>query len=461
MLQCAAKGCAATSFHRSAMSTKDELKARVCEAIDRRAEEIVGFATHILGNAEPGFREQRTSRFVREQFDALGLPHKDGLALTGVKAWSDGGTPGPSVAVIGELDSMIVAGHPYADPETNAAHACGHHCQIAMMLGVAMGLRDSGAMAELVGRVVFFAVPAEELIEVEHRKQLRHEGKVEFIGGKSELVRLGEFDDVDMAMMTHTAVTENGGKIRLPGTSNGLVVKHIQYLGRGAHAGGSPHKGINALNAAMLGLQAVHALRETFRAEDTVRVHPIITHGGDAVSAVPADVRMETFVRGRTLEAVKQWDGKVDRALRAGAMAVGASVRITTIPGYLPLASNGDMATIFRSNATSLVGGRHVKPGEHLTGSTDMGDLSHLMPAIHPYAMGATGTGHAADYLIEDYTLAVINPAKAMAMTVIDLLADGAAGAKEVRAKAKRSLSKSAYLKLMRGFAREEEWAEG
>ena len=233
LLQCAAKGCAATSFHRSAMSTKDELKARVCEAIDRRAEEIVGFATHILGNAEPGFREQKTSRFVREQFDALGLPHKDGLALTGVKAWSDGGTPGPSVAVIGELDSMIVAGHPYADPETNAAHACGHHCQIAMMLGVAMGLRDSGAMAELAGRVVLFAVPAEELIEVEYRKALRDQRKVEFIGGKSELVRLGEFDDVDMAMMTHTAVTENGGKIRLPGTSNGLVVKHIQYLGRG------------------------------------------------------------------------------------------------------------------------------------------------------------------------------------------------------------------------------------
>ena len=443
------------------MSTNDEMKVRVCEAIDRRAGEIVGIATHILANAEPGFREQKTSRFVREQFDTLGLPHRDGLALTGVKAWADGGTPGPSLAVIGELDSMIVAGHPYADPETDAAHACGHHCQIAMMLGVAMGLRDSGAMADLTGRVVLFAVPAEELIEVEHRKGLRHEGKLEFIGGKSELVRLGEFDDIDMAMMIHTAVTESNGKIKLPGTNNGLVVKHIQYLGRGAHAGGSPHKGINALNAAILGLQAVHALRETFRDEDTVRVHPIITHGGDAVSAVPADVRMETFVRGRSIEVVKEWDRKVDRALRAGAMAMGARVRITTIPGYLPLANNTDMTALFRHNAVSVVGGRHVRPGEHVTSSTDMGDLSHLMPAIHPYAGGATGTGHGADYLIEDYTLAVLNPAKVMAMTIIDLLADDAAGAKKVKAKAKRSLSKNAYLKLMRGFAREEEWSEG
>lgn len=442
------------------MPAKDELKARVCQVIDRRAEEIVGFATHILSNAETGFRELKTSRFVREQFNALGMPYRDRLALTGVKAWSDGGVPGPSVAVIGELDSMIVPGHPYADPETHAAHACGHHCQIAMMLGVAKGLRESKVMEELSGRVVFFAVPAEELIEVEYRKQLRHEGRLEFIGGKSELVRLGEFDDIDMAMMTHTAVTENGGKLRLPGTSNGLVVKHIQYLGHGTHAGGSPHMGVNALNAAMLGLQAIHALREGFRAEDTVRVHPIVTQGGSAVSAVPADVRIETFVRGKTLDAVRQWEKKVDRSLRAGAMAVGAEVRIATIPGYLPLANSSEMAVIFRDNAISLVGSGQVKPEEHLTGSTDMGDLSHLMPAIHPYAMGATGTGHGADYIIEDYTLAVLNPTKVMAMTIIDLLADGAVGAKEVRANARDYLSKSAYLKLMRGFSRDEQWVE-
>ena len=443
------------------MSTKEELKARVCEAIDQRAQEIIGIATHILENPEPGYREQKTSRLVQQQFDALGLPHRNGLALTGVKAWAETGTPGPTVAVLGELDSLRVLEHPFADRETGAAHACGHHCQIAMMLGVATGLHHSGVLSDLAGRVVYLAVPAEELIEVEYRNELRQQGKIEFVGGKSELVSLGEFDDIDMAMMTHTSSTPDEGKLTLSGTNNGLVVKRIQYLGRGAHAGGSPHLGINALNAAMLGLQAVHSLRETFRGEDTVRVHPIITRGGDAVNAVPADVRMETFVRGKTIEAVREWDKKVDRALRAGAMAVGARVRITTIPGSLPLNNSKEMTAPYRSNAVSLVGEEEVGQAGHRTGSTDMGDISQFMPAIHPYAAGATGVGHGADYVIEDYTLAVINPAKAMAMTVIDMLADGAAGAKEVKAKVKLPLTKDAYLKLLRGFARDEEWEEG
>ena len=443
------------------MSTREELKARVCEVIDQRAEELISIATHILDNPEPGFREQRTSEFVRQQFDALGLPYRHGLALTGVKAWVEGSAPGPTVAVIGELDSLRVLEHPFADPESGAAHACGHHAQIAMLLGVAMGLRLSGVLGELAGRVVFFAVPAEELIEVEHRYELRKQGKLEFIGGKSELVRLGEFDDIDLAMMTHTSSAQDEEKLTLSGTNNGLVVKRIQYVGHGAHAGGAPHRGINALNAAMLGMQAIHVLRETFRGEDTVRVHPIITRGGDAVSAVPSDVRMETFVRAASIDAVREWDRKVDRALRAGAMAVGGKVRIATIPGYLPLNNNGDLAALFRGNAVAVVGEEHVGQGAHRTNSTDMGDISQILPAIHPYAAGATGASHGADYVIEDYALSVVNPAKAMAMTVVDLLADGAAAAKEVQARAKSLLTKESYLKLLRGFAREEEWEEG
>ena len=442
------------------MPTKEDLKARVCEAIDQRAQEIIGIAQHILNNPEPGFREQKTSRFVQEQFDRLELPHKDGLALTGVKSWVDAGSPGPTLAVLGELDSLRVLEHPKADPETGAAHACGHHAQIGMMLGVATGLRLSGILGDLTGRVVFFAVPAEELIEVEYRDGLRRQGKIEFIGGKTELLRLGEFDDVDLAMMTHTTSTPEDKKLALSSTNNGLVVKRIQYLGRGAHAGGSPHLGTNALNAAMLGLQSIHALRETFRGDDTVRVHPIITRGGDAVSAVPADVRLETFVRASSIDAVLEWDKKIDRALRAGAMAVGARVHITTIPGYLPLNNNQAMAGIYRDNAIQTVGEDNVGQSGHRTGSTDMGDLSQIIPAIHPYAGGATGVGHGADYLVEDYQQAVINPAKAMAMTVIDLLADGAAKAKEVIDTTSQPLTKDAYLKLVRGFAREEEWEE-
>jgi amidohydrolase len=304
--------------------------------------------------------------------------------------------------------------------------------------------------------LIFMAVPAEEYIEIEYRDSLRRQGKIEFLGGKPELIKLGEFDDVDMAMMLHTTSNREDKQLCISGTNNGTVAKRIQFIGRGAHAGGSPHLGINALNAATLALSGIHFNRETFRDEDTVRVHPIITKGGEAVSAVPADVRMETFVRGRTLEAVMDANRKVDRALKAGAMAVGASVNIQTIPGYLPLNQDKSMAEVFEANSVDLVGQENVGYVSHRTGSTDMGDISHLMPAIHPYVGGASGIGHGADYVVEDYGLAVVTAAKALAATAVDLLADGAAKAGSIISGHRPEMTREEYLKFMRGLASEE-----
>ncbi len=438
------------------MPSREELKRLVCEEIGRRGQEIVRVAQTILDNPEPGFREQRTSRLVVERFKELGIPYRDGIALTGVKGVLSGGAEGPTVGVMGELDSLIVVGHPKADPKTGAAHACGHHAQIGMMIGVATALTGSGAMSDLAGRVALMAVPAEEYIELEYRDEVRREGKLEFLGGKSEFIRLGELDDVDMAMMTHTNSNPDVGKLAIGATNNGIVAKRIQFVGRAAHAGGAPHRGINALNAAMIALSAIHAQRETYRDEDTIRIHPIITKGGAAVNSVPADVRMETFVRGKTREAINDASGKVDRALRAGAMAVGARVTITTLPGYLPMRTDGIMAGLWRANAVALVGEDNVFDMGHRTGSTDMGDVAHIMPVIHPYVGGATGNGHGDDYLVQDYDLAVLTAAKAMAMTVVDLLADGAARAKEIKVKQRPLMTKNQYLSYMRGLFKEQ-----
>ena len=436
--------------------SREELKRRAGEVIDARAEELAGVARAILANPEPGFREVKTSRLVAGKFGELGMPARVGLALTGVRADLVGGSPGPALAVIGELDSLIVNEHPFADGETGAAHACGHHCQIGMMLGAAMALGEPGVLEHLSGRLAFMAVPAEEYIEIEYRDSLRREGKLEFLGGKPELVRLGEFDDIDLAMMMHTTSNPEERRLCVSDANNGTLAKKIQFVGRGAHAGGAPHLGINALNAASLALSAIHYNRETFRDDDSIRVHPIITKGGEAVSAVPADVRMETFVRGRTLEAIMDANGKVDRALKAGAMAVGGEVVIQTIPGYLPLRQNGAMNDVFRANAAQLVGEEQVGYVRHRGGSTDMGDISHLMPAIHPYVGGARGIGHGADYVVEDYGLAVVTAAKALAATAIDLLADGAAVGGGIVSGHRAEMTRGEYLKFMRGLAKEE-----
>jgi amidohydrolase len=438
------------------MPSKEDLKRKAAEIIDAKADDLVTIAKTILKNPEPGFRELKTAKLVSEQFAALGMQPRNGLAITGVRADASGSAPGPTMAVLGELDSLIVEEHPHSDPVTNAAHACGHHCQIAMMIGAAMALTNNDIVQNLAGRIAFMAVPAEEYIEIEFRDGLRQAGKIEFLGGKPEMVRLGEFDDVHLAMMLHTTSNPAEQQICISNTNNGSVAKRIQFIGRAAHAGGAPHLGINALNAAMMAMTAINFNRETFRDEDSIRVHPIITKGGEAVSAVPADVRMETFVRGRSLEALMDANAKVDRALRAGAMAVGADVKIQTISGYMPLQQHKGMAEVFRANAVDLVGEDNVSYVNHRSGSTDMGDISHLMPVIHPYIGGAVGLSHGATYVIEDYSLAVIKGAKALAYMVIDMLGDNASQGNSIVGGQRPDMKIPEYLKFMRNLASEE-----
>ena len=204
-------------------------------------------------------------------------------------------------------------------------------------------------------------------------------------------------------MMVHTSSEPEYRSFGVGGSNNGVAAKMVRFVGRAAHAGGAPHQGINALNAAHVALAAMHAQRETYRDEDHVRVHPIITQGGDVVNAVPADVRLEMFCRGASLEAIPDASTKVDRALKAGALAIGARVEVTTLPGYLPMRHDPLLVDLFRANAERLVGAAEVVDAGHRGGSTDMGDLSHVLPAVHPYATGAEGHGHGADYLIVDH----------------------------------------------------------
>jgi amidohydrolase len=437
--------------------TKDELRQRVWEAIDRRGAEIIALGEQVRRQPELGFKEVKTARLVEETFGRVGLQPKTGLAMTGVRADLAGRAgDGPTFAVLGELDGLVVAGHPQADPETGAAHACGHNAQIAALLGCAIGIAETRAADHLAGRVVFFAVPAEEYGDVEWRVSQARQGRLEFLGGKPELLRLGHFDDVDLAMMIHTTSRPEDGKAGVPDSNNGCIVKTVRYLGRAAHAGGAPHMGVNALYAAQIGLAAINAVRETFRDEDTIRVHPIITHGGSQVNVIPAEARLETYVRGRTVEAILDANRKVDRAFRAGALALGARVEIETLPGYMPLKCDPTMAESFRATAERLVGAEHYRRIGHRTGSTDMGDLGQVMPVLHPYVGGARGTGHGADYEIVDPPLAYLVPAKALAAMVIDLLADHAQEARRVLAASRPPMTREQYLAFQRSIASRE-----
>src|SRR3989454_4757032 len=150
--------------------TKDELKRRVWEAVDRRREEIIGVGEPTRRHSELGFKEVKTARLVEETFKKLGLAPRSGLALTGVRADVEGRTgAGSTFAVLGELDALVVAGHPEGDPQTGAAHACGHNAQIAGVLGAAMGVLDATAFDQPAGRGAVFAVAGEEDGDIEWR----------------------------------------------------------------------------------------------------------------------------------------------------------------------------------------------------------------------------------------------------------------------------------------------------
>ena len=444
------------------MPNKDELKRMVCDVIDKGKSDIIAVAKDIMQNPETGFNEHRTSALVAKKFQEMGVPFRNGLAITGLKGKLEGKAgPGPTVAVLGELDSLLVFEHPSANPETGAAHACGHNAQIGMMLGATMGLGSPAVLEHLSGSIVPFAVPAEEFVEVEKRMALRDEGKLEFLGGKQELIRLGEFDDVDVAMMCHTASDMGERMFSLGGTSNGHMVKFVEFIGKGAHAGAAPHLGINALNAANLAMAAIHANRETFRERETARIHGIINKGGEAVNAVPADVRLEWRVRSSNSADLIKNNATVDRCFKAGALAVGAKVKITNIPGYMPLRHDPLLQELLQNNATMLLGRDRVltiPENRSRGGSTDMGDLSQIMPVCHPYTAGASGPGHSKDYSIDDYERAVVNPAKIMAMAVIDMLAEGGTKAKEVIERSNPSMTAEQYIAFQRERAQVEEY---
>jgi metal-dependent amidase/aminoacylase/carboxypeptidase family protein len=277
------------------------------------------------------------------------------------------------------------------------------------------------------------AVPAEELIEVEFREELRKKGIIKYFGGKVEFLYRGYLNDVDMAFMIHSGdVGEHAGSIIKGG--NGCMAKTVTFHGKSSHAGGAPHNGINALYACNQALSAVNALRETFKDSDCVRFHPIITNGGTVVNAIPETVTLETYVRGATMESILENNEKINRAIAASAAALGAKVTISDRPGYSPRVQPMSMMLAMREAMEAVLETVKWNPEGWGKGSTDMGDISMVMPAMHPSLGGVSGTGHGADYRISHPETACVDMAKVMLSMLDLLLRDGAKRATEILA---------------------------
>ena len=423
---------------------------RIFQSIEKHRELIFEAEQYIRKTPETGYREWKTSAYLEKEFEKLGYDLIKAGNIPGFYTTLDTGRPGPCILVLGELDSLICADHPDADPLTGAVHACGHHAQCAALLGLAAALKEDGISDDFSGSIRLCAVPAEELIEIEYRENLRKKGAISYFGGKVEFLYRGYFDDVDMAFMFHTASNISHRFLMYKG-NNGCVAKKILYKGVAAHAGGSPHEGVNALYAANLGMQAINALRETFRDSDHVRVHPIITKGGTAVNAIPAEVTMESYVRGASMEVIREVNKKVNRALAASAASIGAGVFISDRPGYTPMANDKNLVRIAEIAMKEVAPAEKVLMSDDwITGCTDMGDISAVMPAVHPYVGGAAGISHGNNYHIEDRENACVGSAKCQLVMLHLLLSNDAFEAKKVLAEKDRHyLTKAEFFKAI------------
>ena len=295
--------------------------------------------------------------------------------------------------------------------------------------------------------------------EIEFKNSLTAQGKIKYGGGKCELIRIGAFDDIDLDIVHHT-----GDKDISVGShsNNGFVSKVIRYKGLAAHAAGAPYLGVNALNAASLGLSALAYQRETFRDDDHVRIHPIITKGGNLVNVVPDEVVIETLVRAANKDAIADAAAKTDRAFKAGAIAVGASCEITTMPGYLPALSEKADASVLAAAEiaaqTSENDYQIVQEDTHAYsgGSTDVGDVQHLQPVLTFNTGGKVNGLHSVDFDIVDEELAYVVTAKIFALSAYRLLRDGAVKAKEIVANYQPIFTKEEYIKYMDSFIKTE-----
>lgn len=409
----------------------NEIEKRILRIIDDNAPRLQTLADDLYTHPEQGWHETRTAAVAADFLRALGLDVQTGLAVTGLRA-STGTGKGPNIALIGELDALKCPDHPAA--RNGYAHSCGHYAQMVCMLGAALALSDPEVATSLDGTATFFAVPAEECQGESVRDELRREYDVRCLSGKCELLRRGAFDDIDMALTTHSHMVgrDSGADLLLGNSaSNGFVGKTVTIHGIAAHAAAAPDRGANALNAACLGLSALGMIRETFREADCVRVHPVIREGGQALNVVPSRAIVEMQVRANKRAVIGEISEKVNNCFRGAALAIGCTAEIEDIQGYMPCPEILPTPLMFETAA--LLGDydvRSIPVGVCNTASTDVGDLCSVMPVMNFTFGGSVGALHSADYAVTDPIVAHILPAKMMALLAYRLLRSGAEEAK-------------------------------
>jgi len=370
-------------------------KARIRTAVGELREPLLATSHDIHAHPELLFQEHRASARLADELErgGLGVTRGVGGLATAFRAVLDGGEPGPTLAILAEYDALPGIGH-----------ACGHNIIASSALGAGLALARSGQ--RFPGRIAVIGTPAEE-------------GG----GGKILLAEAGVFDDVDASFMLHPSRSDMVRRSSLASSRIELV-----FHGKASHAAGAPDLGINALEAVIQTFVGVNARRLQMRAD--ARVHGIITHGGDAVNVIPARASARFSVRARDRAYQRRLVTMLRQAAEAGAVSTGARLEWKETRGYDNTVPNPTIADVMARNMVAV--GRTVvepAPNERM-GSTDMGDISQILPAVHAYVAIVPDSiaNHTVEFAVAAASpagdAAVLDGAVMLAMTAADLLAD-------------------------------------
>ncbi len=366
-------------------------------------DEVAALVADLWAHPEVGYHETYTSARIR---DFLGL-HVPGVEITTFARTGLRLRLGPghdrAVALVAELDALIVPAHPAADPVTGAVHACGHHTQVGITCAVVAELASKPW--DLPYDLVVVFVPAEEYIDLETRRALRDAGEIAWFGGKPEAMRLGVFDDVDAAVLTHTM---GGGydtpTVELDCDLAGFAYKHVTFHGRAAHAGFVPFAGVNAASMAVLYQTAIGLGRQQLREDVLARLNPVVSSAPMATNVIPDTARVSTDVRTIDLAYMSELSARLDAMARGAALALGGVAEIDTEVGYLPFRQHRRLSEPFREAFRAGVAGLEAllddRGGSAAAG--DVGDLSVMLPCIQIGYSGLEGTVHGADLHLDD-----------------------------------------------------------
>ena len=382
---------------------------------------------------EIGFCEYQTGQLVEDFLCGLGL-EPTRAAVTGRYATLKGRNHLATVALEGELDAIYCPEHPLANPETGLAHACGHHIQITALLAVAEALQNTGAMSELDGDVCLIAVPAEECLPTQLLAKLQSEGSIVTDSGKKELLRLGLFEPVDIVLGSHALVNdaEHPDDVMINSSCNGLVVLRFTFHGKTAHSTVCPEKGINALNAAVLTINGIQALRDSFDPKEYIRISYNLTEGGISIGNVPDVSCLEVIIAAKSKGAMDHLQSQVITAAQCGAQVLGCTVDLESEIGYLPYEVDGQLLQVIQDCGHTLLG-HSPRPREHNYFSNDLGDVSQVIPTAQIVFGGFQGDLHSPMFHVTDEAKAYLLPARMLAAAVISLLEHAAVKALQVK----------------------------